>query len=400
MTWSIPLPSARRGAFRWALPATALCLASALPFAGCAADATGDGEPDPSPEGIALLGGYTHSLDSVNVEEIATSAEGLNGPRDLAFNPLNPGEVWVVNRYDDSTTTLFDAGTEDQTFIHRVDTFALHFMEEVSSISFGVEIPPYGAAFGTCQESRNTYNNQAAPNDFMGPSLWPSDMDVYGFSNPEAVAFLGYDLGSHLDMLHESPLCMGIEWERENIYWTFDGLDGTITRNDFVIDHDLGFDDHSDGYMERFTDVNVEYQEDIPSHLYWDHSEDLLYVADTGNSRILVVDPSTSELGNQMATVEPGTVMVARTGATVTVLADADDNLGWPSGITVWNDMVLITDAKHSNVCAFDKTTGDIIDWLEFDLPEGSLMGLEVDDEDKLWVIDHTGNRLLRISAK
>ena len=372
-----------------------LGLIALMPAVACT---TGDvePEPDPSPEGIPLLGGYTHSLDNVVVTEIASVAEGLNGPRDLAFNPAHPCELWIVNRQDDSTTVIFDAGTDDQSFLHRVDTFALHFMEEVSSIDFGGD----SMTFGTCQESRNTYNNQAAPNDFMGPSLWPADLDVYGFYNPEAVAFLGYDLGSHLDMLHESPLCMGIAWERGNIYWTFDGLDGTITRNDFVIDHDVGFDDHSDGYMERFSDVQVEYHADIPSHLFWDKDDDLLYVADTGNSRILVVDPSTAEIGASLRVVEPGTTLVERTGATVTVLADADDNVAWPSGITVWNDMVLITDSKHSNVCAFDKTTGDIIDWLEFDLPEGSLMGILVDDDNNLWVVDNIGNRVLRVSAK
>jgi hypothetical protein len=68
--------------------------------------------------------------------------------------------------------------------------------------------------FATCQESRNTYNDQAPPNDFMGPTLWPADFDVYAHSNPEAVAFVGSDLGSHIDMLHTRQLRLGTSLAR------------------------------------------------------------------------------------------------------------------------------------------------------------------------------------------
>ena len=50
----------------------------------------------------------------------------------------------------------------------------------------------------------------------MGPTLWSSDLDIFGQSNPEAVEYLSElygsytDLGSHLDMLHESPCALGL----------------------------------------------------------------------------------------------------------------------------------------------------------------------------------------------
>ena len=59
-------------------------------------------------------------------------------------------------------------------------------------------------------ESRNTYNDQGLGDDFMGPTLWTSDPEIFGY-NPDAVEYLSdlfgmpVDLGSHIDMLHESP---------------------------------------------------------------------------------------------------------------------------------------------------------------------------------------------------
>ena len=202
----------------------------------------------PDPEGLAVLA-WNDSIDPANVdmEVMVTSADGLNQPMDLAFDPDEPTMLWIPNRADDSMTIVFDAGLPTQSSENRVDPYALHFMEEVSSIDFG-----QSGTFGTCQESRNTYNGQAAPNDFTGPTLWPSNLDVFAESNPAAVEYLtqlfGFptDLGSHLDMQHETPLCTGIAWERDNVYWTFDGLNETIDRVDFQEDHGPGYDDHSD----------------------------------------------------------------------------------------------------------------------------------------------------------
>jgi len=171
--------------------------------------------------GVGALGHETHSLDNVQLTVVGTEDDGLNVPRDLDFNPdYGLGQLWVVNRDDDSVSIFFDPDTDAQESDHRIDPFAMHFMEEVSSISFGA--PTWSESdeltFGTCQESRNTYNGQQAPNGFMGPTLWTADLDWFAESNPAAVEYLSelfgfhVDLGSHLDMLHESPFCMGIEW--------------------------------------------------------------------------------------------------------------------------------------------------------------------------------------------
>jgi hypothetical protein len=347
--------------------------------------------------GLAALGKGSHDLDDVIIDVIATSADGLNGPRDLDFNPDVPGELWVVNREDDSTTTIFDAGSETQETLHLVDPFAEHFMEEVSSISFSP-----GMQFGTCQESRNTYNDQAAGNDFMGPALWSADFDIYAISNPEAVDENGFDLGSHLDMLHESPLCMGIAWERRNVYWTFDGRDGRISRYDFQEDHGPGFDDHSDGLIQQYTDVSVKRVADVPSHMSYDRDAGLLFIADTGNARILEVDSRTAVPldPDPSFNLEPGVEILEEVGATVReVVASGEHYLEKPSGLALHDGYIFVTDNETSTIQVFDRDGGEF-DYLELDRPEGSLMGLRVDENGHIWVVDNLANELLRIRPK
>ena len=169
----------------------------------------------------------TSIFGNVDISVVADENDGLLGPRDLDFNPAVQGELWVINRGDDAALTISNVGTTAQTILRRKDPFALHFMEETAALSFSA-----GMKFGTCGESRNTYDEQEQANDFMGPALWSADAAIFAISNPEAVDEVGFDLGSHLDMMHETPLCMGIAWVSDNIYFVFEGSTGTIARYD------------------------------------------------------------------------------------------------------------------------------------------------------------------------
>lgn len=338
-------------------------------------------------EGLGVLGFGTHDIDEVNVKTIVDADDGLREPRDLDFNPEVPGELWIVNRGDDSTVTVSDGVA-----LKRIDPYAMHFMEEVSSISSAKN-----DRFATCQESRNTYNGQGAPNDFMGPALWSADPAVFAKSNSAAIQQLGFDLGSHLDMLHESPLCMGIAWERENRYFTFDGMGGTISLYDFAEDHGPGFDDHTDGIIQRFVDVDVARVEDVPSHMVFGRDSGELFVADTGNARIGVLDPSTATLRSTLQGAE--TPVKQMEGATWTTLVDAEDGeLEAPSGIALADEVLYVTDNATSRITAFS-LDGERLDWLDVDSPAGSLMGIRVGDNGSLFVVDNLGERVLEISA-
>lgn len=183
---------------------------------------------------------------------VASRDEGLWGPRDLGFHPEREGELWIVNKGDESVVIVFGATGEDRTYEKRRDPARVHFMSIVSSIAYGEKTYRDDYTFATCQESVNTYGGTAEPNYFMGPALWSSRLNVFAVQD-----LMGGGLGSHLDMLHHSPLCMGIAHETQNAYWVFDGYNGQIVRYDFQKDHGPGFDDHSDNATGRIHAIGL-----------------------------------------------------------------------------------------------------------------------------------------------
>ena len=324
------------------------------------------------------------------------------------MNPGADGELWVINSPDDSVTIFTDAGTSAQVSEHIIDPFAMHFMDAPSSIAFGA--PLFAATtsynFATCQESENTYDEQYEADQFMGPTLWTSDRDIFGESNPEAVSYLtslfGFytDLGSHIDMLHESPLCMGIAHDRDNVYWVFDGYNRSIYRYDFQDDHGVGWDDHNDGIMARYVQGEVGYEPNIPSHLILDQESRLLYIADTANNRIAVLDTETGTRGNNLFGMEPRTDHYQVDDASLwTLIEGADVGLEAPSGIALAGDFLFVTDNATAQIVAFNKL-GEEVDRLRTGLGEGALMGIYAVDIEDLWIVDAVGNRVLRIQPR
>jgi DNA-binding beta-propeller fold protein YncE len=378
---------------------------------GCGDLSTGGKVPSLFDSGVGALGYESHSMSGVNVTIIGTASDGLNVPRDLAMNPDVHGELFVVNRADDSATIFSAVGTEDQTSRHVIDPFAQHFMEEVSSIAFGAHLHGDGEYpnFSTCHESRNTYNGTYVGDDFMGPTLWTSDPDIFGFSNPEAIEYLSslpgvpngtvMDLGSHIDMLHESPLCMGVAWEEENIYWVFDGLNGSIDRVDFAADHGVGYDDHSDGIITQYIKGEVERLPDVPSHLEYEPTTGLLYIADTGNNAIKVLDTTSGNLGSALPVMEEGTTHHNQDDVTFwTLIEGSDHGMVSPSGLAIVQGHLIITDHGTGIIHAFDMD-GQPVDWLDTELGEGALMGIWGERLSELWFVNARDNRVVRLRA-
>lgn len=332
---------------------------------------------------------------------IADSSDGLNTPRDLGMNPGMSGELWVVNRTDDSVSIIQNTGLDTQESLHLIDPYALHFMEEVSSIAFGK--PQH---FGTCQESMNTYNGQGEENTFMGPTLWHADLDEFAKSNPEAVEYLSdlfgmpVDLGSHYDMLHESPLCMGIAWERENVYWVFDGYNESIVRYDFVDDHGMGYDDHSDGIIVKYVTGEVKREPNVPSHMRLHRKTGMLYIADTGNNAIKVLDITSGTSGNTLPVQEPGTVHFEKDNATFTTLIKGGEfNMVRPSGLTIIDDILLVSDNATGIIHAFD-LEGNEIDSFQTGAEDGGLMGIYASSIDDILYVDAVANEVNRIRSE
>jgi len=359
------------------------------------------------PTGVPALGAGSHTLSKVTVSQIGTDADGLNIPRDLDFSPAVENELWVVNRSDDSTTIYSDAGTASQTSRHVVDPYAPHFMEEVSSIAFGAAMHSGSDLpnFSTCQESTNTFNGLQEGDEFMGPTLWSSDPAIYGETNPAAVDYLSnlfgmyVDLGSHLDMLHETPLCTGIAWEEDNIYWVVNGKEGAINRIDFQDDHGPGFDDHDDGIIGRYVAGELSRVPDVPSHLEFDQNSAFLYIADTGNNAIKVLDTSSGTRGNSLPGTEPMVDHYEVDDASIWTLIDgAVQGMEQPSGLALVENTLLVTDHGTGIISAFN-LDGELIDWVDTGAGSGALMGIVARSLDDIWFVDAKVNMVIRFES-
>ncbi len=126
----------------------------------------------------------------------------------------------------------------------------------------------------------------------------------------------------------------------------------------------------------------------------------LLYLADTGHARIAVLDTTSGTPGANVGPNYDGCVMFAMDGATLTTLVDGSAmGMTKPSGLTVHDGLVFVTDNASSTVYAFTKG-GVLVDWLATGWPTGSLMGMAFDAAGRLYLVDAVGDRVVRISAR
>ncbi|HIF46201.1 MAG TPA: hypothetical protein EYQ73_05330 [Candidatus Poseidoniales archaeon] len=329
---------------------------------------------------------------------IADSSDNLNKPRDLEFHPgaNRNDELWVVNRATDSVTIVYETGTPSQWSENLVDAYANHFMEEVSAISFGSYNNEFDYQFGTAQESRNTFNGQQSPNNFMGPTLWPSSPTH--FAKEHQADDL---LGSHIDMLHESPNGMGIAWDSGNAYWYFDGYYGELVFYDFAEDHDTGEDDHADGVVRRYADIVLTRFGSIPGHMVMDQSTGILYISDTGTGRVLWVDTddtttTSSNIYGDSSRMEPLSEYSSISGLDWGVLASG---LSRPSGIALDGDTLFVSQNGNGKISAFDLAqngeSATIIDTVQ--TAANSIMGLEIGPSGSLYYVDANFNKVIRL---
>src|SRR5262249_41028970 len=161
--------------------------------------------------------------------------------------------------------------------------------------------------------------------DFMGPVLWSSDLTIFAKKDP-------HGLGSHLDMLHDSPNCMGIAHQEANVYWTFDGVSGSISKYDFKQDNGIGNDDHSDGTTYRSVKAQRRRPRGAQSHMVFRPEDKMLYVADSGNHRVAKLDTTSGKQGAPLPTKEPQAVYRSWDDAPIVDVVPAGGPLQVPSG--------------------------------------------------------------------
>ncbi len=316
---------------------------------------------------------------------IGTSADGLDTVRDVAFHPFRPEELWTVNQESDGVVQFFNPGEAGQTSEERLDVSRNHFMEEVAALAFGKD----DDTFGSCQESRNTYDGAQPPDDFMGPVLWPSQSDVFAIEHQ-------FGLGSHVDMLHQSPFCVGIAWETEHVYWVNDGRNGNLVRYDFAEPHSMGADDHSDGQIHRWEEVVLTRVAGVPSHMEFDAATAMLFIADTGAARIHVVDTTSGTSAGALSQfLEPLDVYVGWQDATQFTLVDS--GLVEPSGLALANGRLFVSDHATGEIVAYDPLDGTELGRIA--TPEGpGIMGIDVGPDGLIYYANGAENVVARVN--
>jgi DNA-binding beta-propeller fold protein YncE len=325
-----------------------------------------------------------------SLTEIGSAADGLASPTGLAFAPDHPDELWVVNRASNGVVIFYDPGKSTQHSEARVDRYAQHFMIAVSSLSFGDD-----NHFSTCQDSLDVWNlHPIPPDDYMGPTLWDANLDVFAEVGQAYPKVDGLE-GSHIDMLHESPLCMGIAHDHDNVYWAFDGMNGHIVRYDFVHDHGPGGSNHSDGRVRRYPDAMVHRAEGISSQLAFDADRGLLYIADTGADRVMRLDtsvgtPAPIEVPPPMESLaEYMQVLGLRYDTLVASLPS-------PSGLVIEDDGVYVGSADSGEIIAFDH---DGHETARISTGHPGIRGLTIGPDGHLYFVDELQNTVVRVDS-
>lgn len=379
------------------------------------APADDDATPVTGPE--ALLGGG--DADAVTLTELYRAPENLFCETassacpglavDLEFNPVRPSELWVVFRRPwagepclepeegmtsagpdqagcallRSKVAIFEDATVDSpTVALKEDGNSWHFMRLVTSLAFADD-----DGFATVGEARSgNYLDDAR--DFIGPTWWSSDPRIFAQE---------FDLnGSHLDMLHGTPYGMGIAHQRDHVFWAFNGQAGSIDRYDFHEPHVPGGADHSDGEYAQYVTGQVTRVEGVPSHMAFLADDRTLVIADSGNQRLVTLDTESGESQMPMTIADDqveNPVMVL--GAELEVLVPRGVMV-LPSGLAVWRDHLFVTDAETSRIHLFDATGEELLS-LDTGLDAGSLAGITVGPDDRLYLVDWPAARVLRI---
>jgi DNA-binding beta-propeller fold protein YncE len=116
-----------------------------------------------------------------------------------------------------------------------------------------------------------------------------------------------------------------------------------------------------------------------------------VYVADTGNKRIIKMDPISGVVGPAFEGLEDIVTRVSVDNVTVVDFVPNDGTLVAPSGIEVKGDLVYVSDNATSRFLAFDRE-GKLVRALDTGWPPGSLAGFTFGPDGKIWFVDLVGS--------
>lgn len=359
------------------------------------------GECAPAPLG-GLIGWGDGSLQSVGIAQVYAPEQALE-VTDIAFHPDRPNELWVLRRFSPSTApcdqnnataagcnalegsiaVVTDPGTEQVVASTYTDPNAWHFMRRPSAFAFG-----NNATFATAAEARTgNYLDDAI--DYIGPSLWSSNLDLFAVQPP------GKN-GSHLDMLHTSPFGMGIAHEIDNVYWVFNGQKGSIDRYDFHGDHGPGNADHGDGEVARYVEGQLTRRENVPSHMVFDPSDGSLFIADTGAGRVMRLDTKSGTPGGAMQPNYDNLAVAQMMNGAVLDVVVPPGTISAPSGLALHDAVLYVTDNASGLIHAYS-LTGEPLRTLDTGLAAGNLASFTISPDGKGYYADQLVGAIYRI---
>lgn len=326
-------------------------------------------------------------LSEPNITTVATGGNGLDRPTDLDFFPvLGKDELWVINQRTESeggsTVKISDASSGSPSdFEMQVDGNSWHFMSLPTAIAFSSDNFNFANSTGVQDANHNG-------GTFTGPALWSSDPDVY--AQPSG------GNGSHLDMLHGSPFCMGIAHEVDNVFWVYDDWNEDIVRYDFGEDHGPGSDDHSDGKLRRYKNIGIKKDADIPNHMILDKASGWMYFVDNGNSRVLRLDINSGSTGVTLPEINEPLAEHLRMDDFVTETI-IEEGLNRPCGIELFENYLLVGNYGNGDINVYDITnnfelTGTIA------TSETGLTGIKLGPDGNIYAVNRINNSLISIS--
>lgn len=331
-------------------------------------------------------------VDSLTYTIVGSTSNQVNAPRDLDVKP-NTNEVWVGNygnMQGANFIIFYNAGLPTQTSQYRKDSHTSHFDCYTSAVAFGNE-----GEFGTIGEMQN----MSPGSTFMGPSLWSQDTNLFArvFQNNWVN---GYPLGSHLDMLHQSPYGMGMAHDTAKVYWVFDGHNSNIVKYDFVMGHGPGYDNHSAGKIWRYTDVTVTRVNNVPSHMCVDQASDWLYFIDGGPKQLKRLNTASGAVAGNLTPPSSANETLAGyydvQGATVEVI---DTFATQPCGLEIYNGRLLVGDYTTGDIYMYDITGPSPVFMGIITTGQPGIMGIKIGPDGRIWFVNNTASTLVRIDA-
>lgn len=317
---------------------------------------------------------------------IANNSSQISLPQDLDFNPSQKNQLWVVNKGTENTgsssVTFTDPGEASQTSKYIKDGNSWHFMSLTSALAFSPN--------GNWATSPNVLDANHGGGRYTGPALWSSDFSIYGIiGNPPTQL----KNGSHLDMVHQSPYCMGIASEKDNIFWVFDGYYNNIIRYDFAADHGPGNDYHDDAKLRRYNEVTVKRDPNVPSHLILDKDRKWLYIVDGGNKRILRMDITTGSVSSSLPPVNEKVAEYSKMSG-VTWEIFYDQGLNKPCGIEINSNRLFVSDYETGEIICLDVNTKKEL--ARINTGTKGIMGLKIYNN-RLWYVNAIDNTLMQV---